>query len=78
MQANIRKNDFKCNLCNGSGKLKKYKRKTLVQDCIYDVWVKCKDKVIPLKQLLQSRGNVIIKESDNKKVNIIRVGNTIT
>lgn len=57
-----------CGLCNGAGKLNKHKRETRVQDCIYDIWIKCKEKSIPLKVLLDSIGSLILKQTD-KNVN---------
>ncbi|CAF0710192.1 unnamed protein product [Brachionus calyciflorus] len=55
-----------CSLCNGKGKLKKYKRTTTAQDYLYDVWIKCPDKDIPLKNLLNAKGISIVKETDSK------------
>ena len=50
---------MKCNVCNGNGKLNRFTRDTLIEDCIYDVRVKCSHKSVPLKSILKNKGNLI-------------------
>lgn len=57
---------MKCNLCNGNGKLNRFKRDTLVEDCIYDVRVKCTHKSVPLKSIIKNKGNLIVNQTKKK------------
>jgi hypothetical protein len=60
-----------CNVCNGSGKLNEFKRNTLVEDCIYDVRVKCSHNDVPLKCILKNKGNLIVSQTKKKVSNFI-------
>ena len=55
-----------CSTCKGNGSLRLYRKKTFVEDCIYDVSVKCKEKSIPLSIILKSKGSLIVDETNNK------------
>ena len=59
-----------CNVCHGHGKLNQFKRQTVVEDCIYDVRVKCNHKALPLKCILKNKGNLIVNQT-NKKLSAI-------
>ena len=63
-----RKTPIICKVCQGTGKLKFLKKNTSLEDCIYDVRIKCKQKSIPLKNILKNKGNLIINQTNNKKV----------
>ncbi len=55
-----------CSTCKGNGGLKLFNKKTSIEDCIYDVSIKCKEKSIPLSIILKSKGSLIVNEHNFK------------
>lgn len=55
-----------CNVCDGTGKLNQFKKIILVEDCLYDVRVKCNQKEVPLKNILKNKGNLIVDQTSKK------------
>ncbi|RNA21608.1 hypothetical protein BpHYR1_049399 [Brachionus plicatilis] len=64
-------NDEICDICKGKKLLTKYKRKILIQDVFYDVWIKCADRNIPLRNILNVNGISMFKETKSKNIQAI-------